>query len=551
VSGEVAGLRVLEPTVPQRYPTGPRWVIARHVARSTLRGAIIWGFVFGLYVISTVTAYTKAYPTRDARLQVGHALQPFAILLGVLRHVDTVAGFTTWRVLTAIAIIGAIWALLTSTGILRGEEEAGRWELLLAGPTTKRRATAEAVLGLGCALAAMFVTTTLLVFATGRLPGARFSTLGSLLFAVDLVAGAAMFLAVGAFASQLSATRGQAVRIAAAVLGGSFILRMVADSSTGLGWLRWLTPLGWLEELHPMPDPQPLALAPIFALVLIGALGTVLLAGNRDLGSSILGEGEGRHGATWWLVGPTTLALRLAGPGAIGWLVGIGGFAAMFGSVARSSASLLASSPAIAATLGRLGVRTATLGFLGFALFFVSVMIALMAAAQIGGIRDEEATGRLDNLLVRPVRRAAWLAGRLGVSLVLILLAGLAAGAFTWVGAVTHHTYVALPTLLEAGLNAIIPGVFVLGAGALVFGLRPRLSSAVSYGIVAWSFLVDLIGSLLNGAVWLRDSSLFTHIALAPSVKPDWGTAAVIVLLGVVAAAIGAVAFQRRDVEYT
>ena len=132
----------------------------------------------------------------------------------------------------------------------------------------------------------------------------------------------------------------------------------------------------------------------------------------------------------------------------------------------------------------------------------------------------------------------------------LILLAGLAAGAFTWVGAVTHYTYVALPTLLEAGLNATIPGVFVLGAGALVLGLRPRLSSVVSYGIVAWSFLVDLLGSLIKGADWLRDSSLFTHITLAPSVKPDWGTAAVIVLLGVVAAAIGAVAFQRRDVEY-
>ena len=42
------------------------------------------------------------------------------------------AGFTACRVLTGITIIGSIWGLMTSTGLLRGEEDAGRWELLLA-----------------------------------------------------------------------------------------------------------------------------------------------------------------------------------------------------------------------------------------------------------------------------------------------------------------------------------------------------------------------------------------------------------------------------------
>jgi ABC-2 type transport system permease protein len=104
--------------------------------------------------------------------------------------------------------------------------------------------------------------------------------------------------------------------------------------------------------------------------------------------------------------------------------------------------------------------------------------------------------------------------------------------------------------MLAAGLNATAPGVFVLGAGTLVFGLRPRLSSAAAYGVVAWSFLVDLLGSLIKGADWVRNSSLFTHVALAPSVKPDWGADAIVVLLGLGAAIIGAIAFQRRDVEY-
>src|SRR5262249_40176803 len=162
--------------------------------------------------------------------------------------------------------------------------------------------------------------------------GARFAPGGSLLFAATLVSGAAMYLAIGALASQLNATRGQAATIASAVLSASFVVRMAADSSSGLGWLRWLTPVGWLEEARPLRDPQPLALAPIGALVLTGTVLTVLLASGRDLGASVLPEGEGRRGATRWLVGPISLALRLSGPAAFAWLAGITNYATMFGS---------------------------------------------------------------------------------------------------------------------------------------------------------------------------------------------------------------------------
>src|ERR1035437_917520 len=164
------------------------------------------------------------------------------MIFGIPRHAETVAGFTSWRVLLIIATIGAIWGLLTSTAALRGDEEAGRWELLLAGPTTKRRATAQALLGLGGAQVAMLLVTAVLILGAAKMPGAHFSVAGSLLLALGLVSGAAMFLAIGALTSQLSATRGQAATLAAAVLGASFAIRLVADSRTSLTWLLWLSP---------------------------------------------------------------------------------------------------------------------------------------------------------------------------------------------------------------------------------------------------------------------------------------------------------------------
>lgn len=528
----------------------PRWVIVFHVARSGRRWALVWGAVFGLFVIATVKGYLLGYPTVAERLQAAASLQSFSILLGQPHHAETVSGFTQWRVLVVIAIIGGIWGVLTSTGLLRGEEDAGRWELLLAGQTTKRRAAAQALLGFALDLGAMFVLTAVITVATGGLPGVHFSLVAALLFSFALVASAAMFLAIGSLASQISATRGQAAMIGSGVLGAAFAIRMVADSTSGLGWLRWLSPIGWLEELRPLRDTQPLALIPIVAVVAVCAGLTLALAERRDLGASVLSERPGSLREPRWLRGPTTLALRLARPSLIGWLAAIAGLAIVQGLVARSAATLLSSSPTIAATLTKIGVHKLSEAFLGVSFLTIGVLIAVIAASQVAGIRDEEAAGRLDNLLVRPVRRITWVAGRFGISLALVVLAGLTAGAATWWGAALKHTGVDLGTLLEAGLNAVVPAVFVLGAGVLVLGLRPGWSAAVAYGIVAYSFLIDLLGSLLKGLDWIKNSSLFTHMALAPAAKPDWGTAAIIVLIAAGAAVIGAIAFQRRDLAY-
>jgi ABC-2 type transport system permease protein len=92
-----------------------------------------------------------------------------------------------------------------------------------------------------------------------------------------------------------------------------------------LGWIRWLSPLGWLEELRPLRDPQPIALLPVVALIVACAGLTVVLAGRRDLNGSILRERAGHLGDVRWLRGPLTLGLRLVRGGAIGWLLGAAG----------------------------------------------------------------------------------------------------------------------------------------------------------------------------------------------------------------------------------
>ena len=422
---------------------------------------------------------------------------------------------------------------------------------MLAGPTSARRATFEVLVGLGVPLFAMFVATLAGVLLVARVPGARFPIDLSLLFALSLVSSAAMFLAIGALASQLAASSGQATLLGSVVLGIAYVIRLIADANTSLGWLRWVSLLGWIEELSPLRDPQLIALLPMGALIAVCCVLTLVLAGRRDLNASVLRERESRQGSTRWLSGPTGLAVRLTQAPTLIWLVVIGGYAVLLGAVTHSATSVITSgSPAVMAALGRLGIRQAAQGYLGLIFLMASMVIALAAASQLAAMRDEEASGRLDNLLVRPVSRVVWLAGRLGAALGLVVLLGLATGVCTWIGAANQHTGASPLTLVEAGLNITPPAVFVLGAGALVFGVRPQLTAAAAYAVVAWSLMVDLLAALVKNADLLKDSSLFTHIALSPGVKPDWGADAIMVLIGLGAAVLGALAFQRRDIEY-
>jgi putative exporter of polyketide antibiotics len=81
----------------------------------------------------------------------------------------------------------------------------------------------------------------------------------------------------------------------------------------------------------------------------------------------------------------------------------------------------------------------------------------------------------------------------------------------------------------------------------MAYGLWPRAAPGFTYGLVAWSFLVELIASLVTTNRLLLDSSVLSHIAPAPAANPDWTAAGWLSGLGLVAAVVGIIGFDRRD----
>jgi len=168
-------------------------------AKRAARGGLMWGLIFGATIASSATAYAGLFPTEASRRAMAATFEgnaAWSALFGPLIRLDTIAGYTVYKTGMTVIILGAIWGLLVVT---RGEEDAGRWELFLAGRTTRAGAAARAAAGLGVGLMTLWVSSAVLTVATGASPKVDIGVGASLFFVTALLSAAAMFMAIGMF----------------------------------------------------------------------------------------------------------------------------------------------------------------------------------------------------------------------------------------------------------------------------------------------------------------------------------------------------------------
>ena len=528
-----------------------RSVIARVTTQKSVRAGAVWGGVFGLYIATQALTYATSYKTVASRRllvqQFGHNAG-ISALVGPANQIGTVPGFTAWKCLTVLAIIGAVWAILTSTKLTRGEEDAGRWELLLAGQVTRTSAARQALLGMAAGATSLFFLTSIITVAVGRSAKVNIGAGAAVFFALAVVSSALMFLAVGAFCGQLSTSRRQAAGLGSVILGASYALRMVADSSAGLAWLRWATPLGWVEELQPLTRPRPFALVPIVALVIVFALGTLYLAGRRDLGAGTLSDRSNVLTIRQLPTTPLGLAAYLSRSVLLAWAASIFAYGLLLGGIAKSGGKIITSSPSLRLAFARLGVSGAD-AYLSVALLIMAVALSFVALGQVSAARREESSGQLENLLVRPFSRAVWLVERIALAVAALVLGGLLAGVATWLGAISDHASVKFSSLLSAGLNVSFPALLLFGVGVLVLAVAPRMVSIITYTLFVWFFLVEILGSVVNMNHWILDLSAFHQMAASPAAPIAWTANAVMVAIALVSAGFGVELFRHRDLR--
>lgn len=552
MSAGTVGRPVAGPAPGLEKSRSPRTVLARFVGRSISKTSVIIAYAFAAYVASSILGFTRTYKTvasRETLAKLFGTNPGLRALFGASRGIDNVYGFTAWRTLGVLTIVGGIWALMAATKRFRGEEEAGRLEFFLSGWTTGGLAALNNLAGLGIGLLLIFAIVALATGIVGNMGQVHLTAGQTLFFSLALVASIVEFFSVGAFVSQIAPTRRRAAGIAAGLFGLSFILRAIGDAAPSVSWLSALSPLGWIHNLKPLTGSDPVWLIPIFVFSAVLCGLTVYIAGHRDLGSSLVPDRDTAKPRLRLLASPLGLAVRESRGTLIGWLAALAATGLAMGAIAKAAGEAMAASPStgkfFADVTHNRALGTATYMGITFLMFMTAIMI--LGASSVNSMREDEAEGYLENLLVGPVSRTRWTSGRLLIIAASVLLAGVVAGLFSWLGAASQHAGVGFGSLIETGINSALPAAVIVGTGMLTLGLKPRWTSAVMYAIIGWSFLLELIGPAINLNHWLLDTSLLHHVALAPAVDPRWGTNAILVVIGVATAVIGAIAFNIRD----
>ena len=528
----------------RRHTGGVLTTLARQALRDARARTVAFAYLFAVYAYIQPVGYRHTYPTGANRRAFADSFAGnpgLRLLYGQPHRIDATAGYTAWRVGGVLAIAAAAYGLLAAVRVGRAEEESGRTEVVLAAPVSRATANTAGLLAVGAGIALLGLAELAGLVAAGIPAG------GAAYLALAAGMTAAVFTGIGALASQLLPTRRGALGLATAALGLLLVLRILADTVPGAGWLRWATPLGWAELLRPLTGPQPLVLllpAATTALLLALAAG---LARRRDVGAGLFPRDDSADPRLWLLSSPTAQAVRSQATVVIAWLAATAAFLMILGVVSHSlsTADVPANAQRQIAKLGSGSIVTPT-GYIAFLFLFVALAICLFGCTQISALRRDEEQ-HLESVLAQPVSRSSWLAGRLILAAFAAAAIALAAGIAAWVGATAAGVHVPLPSLLEAGVNALPIAILFLGLGGLAYALVPRVAAGIMYGLVAVAFLWQLVGALIGPPQWVLDLSPFAHLALVPTEPFQPVSAAVMVTVGVLGVISSLVAFSRRD----
>jgi ABC-2 type transport system permease protein len=515
----------------------------RHIRRGAIVVTVLCAGM-SLLVAATYES-TVGSESRAASLAVLAGNPAIRTLFGSPVALDDAGGFTVWRTGTVVAVLLGVWGLLAVTRTTRGEEDAGRWDLLLAG----RLPLAQVVRRqLGVLAASMTVAGAAIAAA---LVAAGTDPRGAVLHGTSMALVGMFFVGVGGIASEIFPSRTPATGVSVAVLGAALLLRMVADGVAALTWLRWVSPFGLVEETGPYDVDR---IPPLLVLALAAAVSLVggpALATRRDVRGGWLVASAGREPRLRMLGSAAAFAVRRALRPLTAWSIGIGAYYLLIGLIAVSMTGFLADNPEFADLAGQAGFDG-----LGTIEGYVATLFALLAM-PIGGFvtirlaatAADEAERRLVLLYAGPLTRrrvaTAEVAVAGGGAVALAMLGGLTA----WAGTALTGAELSPGAALAGALNVLPVVTLSLGASVLALGFAPRMVTLLGCVPAVGGFLLLVIGQSVAAPAWLMNLSPYRHLAAVPDVTPDWGGAFGMLIVAAAFGLFGVRGYERRDLR--
>ena len=512
-----------------------------------------WVYLITVMVATNAYTFRKLYSTaaaRDRLVVSGGGNPALRFLYGQLNG-SSVGALTAWRIGVWAALFCALMTVFIVIRHTRGDEEAGRLELV-----------GSAVVGRQAALTAGLLTAVTASVAVAALLCVVLSALGlpvssSVVFALAIGANGLAFTGIAAVAAQLASGARGARGIAFGVLGAAFMLRAIGDSAgpSGPSWLTWTSPLGWVELTRPFGgtfDGQRWWVLALPCAVLAAGVGAAYaLAARRDLGAGLLPDRPGRASASGLLRGPLSLAFRLQRGVLAGWAAGVAFIFAASGAAAKGIGQLLGSSTALQREFTRLGGQTAiTNAYLAALMVLAGLGAAGYATSAVLRLRAEETDGLAEPLLATAVGRIRWGLSHVAVAVfgaaVLLAVAGLAAGLGYGLRAGSAGPQAA--RMIGAAMAQLPASLVIAGVAVALVGLLPGACVAGAWTVLGVVVFIDLFGEALQLSHWLLDISPFTHAPRLPGGTVSAAPLLWLCLAALAFSAVGLAALRRRDI---
>ncbi|MGC5171792.1 ABC transporter permease [Microbacterium sp. DT81.1] len=483
--------------------------------RRDWRQLTMWILGTALLAYASFAGVAETYGTEQERASILAAALANPVIL-LFRGLPSGSGdgeFIAFLIVPWLAMLAALMSSFLAVRHTRGDEEAGRAEIVSATPAARMLPTIATLLhGIG-ANVLLGGLTALAFVAVGLDAG------GSTVMGLAVASVGFFFLGFGLVAAQLMRTSRGANSLAMAVLLGTFLLAGIGNAlgtpsddlkSMTSSWVAWLSPFAWAENTRPYSDDAigPVILTLLVAIVLVVA--ALALQRARDVGGAFVPERNGRADATATLSSPSALVWRLTYPAVIAWGVG----AAIVGLLATSLGSVIdqlgAQNPAVANVLEQIAGDTGSLqeGVLVTFFTMVGIFAACCAVQTVVRARQEETHGTAELLLSTPLSRVRWLASFLSVGLAaVILIAAIAVGgAALGMGSDSSDL---LDDAVVAGVGQALAATVFLGLTGLIFVVAPRATIGVGWSSVALATVLGLFGPLFGMPDWAVHLSPF------------------------------------------
>lgn len=500
------------------------------------------------FVLIGIIAYVTVYSDPVDRQAMSAAMSNpamealFGKAIGLNNYTIGAMYSHTMTVMTLSLIsISTILLVIRNT---RLEEEEGMLEMFRALPTGKLAHTTSAltILVLYNFLIALLTMLVLSIFGDDSMGFEGTILTGAMYGSIGLFFGAIALLL-----AQLSSNTRSAAMSSFMILGLSYILRIVGDTSVNL--LSWISPLGLLYQTKPFVTNEwnPVLWINMISAMVIGF--SFYLQSYRDLGSGLLPVRTGRDSATRIVKTLPGFILKLLRTPLIVWTASLFILGLTYGSVIGEVESLIAGNEVIEQIIAADPEKSMVNQFIRIIIGLLSIAVVIPVVQILMKLNTEEKKGRVVYLLIGKHSRNNLLGIFVLLSFIFsILIQALQISAFAGAVLTSQVEGLNFLDLFISGLT-YLPAIWIMiGLTVVLFGWFPKVISSI-WALLGFSFIILYFSNLFEISEWVKGVSPFYHIPENIEGEVSFMNFVMLSFIAVILLLLGFIGYNRRDTQ--